>query len=230
MDIERRGFFGTALALGAGAVALTKVNTAHAKGLPSDPGSETSAGPDEITLPSFEKNHPCTLDHALLNRKTDRKYDKGAVVSPDQLSRILWACNGVNRPDGHRTTPSAVASYPVEVYAAIAEGVYRYDLKRHILVKVIGEDIRDQIPAQPGLKKAALKLLYIVDPKKNRMEMTWADLEIGCMVQSVYLEAACLGLGSTVFAIVRYQKVEEALGLQGDLKVRIAQAVGPIRG
>ncbi len=73
-------------------------------------------------------------------------------------------------------------------------------------------------------------LLYVINEKKvPGNELGWADLEIGCMAQDTYLEAAALGLGSCVFALVKYDKVAELLGLKEKQILRIAQAVGPLK-
>lgn len=232
MPMERRDFVKEVLALGLGVLALVKGRAGRAQELPSAPGSAAApaAGADEIALPAFAKDSAFPLDQALGERKTSRDFDPEAVLTPEQLSRLLWAANGVNRTDGHRTTPSAMARYPVEVYVALPEGVYRYEVKEHKLARVSGKDIRDQIPLQPGLKKAAMKLLYVIDRKKAGGDDPWmADLEIGCMVQDVYLEAASLDLGCCVFAIVRREHVSQALGLDKNKIFRIAQAVGPRR-
>ena len=43
-------------------------------------------------------------------------------------------------------------------------------------------------------RKAAMITLYVINKDKtSRIE--WADLEIGCMGQNLYLEAAALGNG-----------------------------------
>jgi nitroreductase len=49
------------------------------------------------------------------------------------------------------------------------------------------------------------------------------------MVQNVYLECAALGLGSCVYALVRFDNVRELLGLKNNQILRIAQAVGEVR-
>ncbi len=253
MEIRRRGFMGLAAAAGLGAAFLRGVKS-WARGLPSDPGSGAKAEGDEIALPAFEKNLGVSLDQAMLSRKSDRSFDGGKTLSMEQVARVLWSANGVNREDGHRTTPSALALYPVDVYAALPDGVFLYALKEHKLVKVSGEDIRDKVPIfQAGLKKAAMMILYVIRADKavddknmlSNLEASeateqeiakvvenktkWADLEIGCMVQNAYLEAAALGLGSCVFALVRFDKVSGYMGLKDNQVLRIAQAVGPLK-
>ena len=230
MSLERRGFFAKLAAAGVGAAALMKSAKSWAKGLPSDPGGEAKAGPDVIVLPGFEKSGTMTLDQALLSRATSRNWDGAKELTPDQLSRILWAADGVNRPDGRRTSPSAMAGYPVDIYACLAQGVYKYNLTKHTLDKLLDKDIRKEVPIQPGMRKAAMILLYIVNTSllKTGDEGSWPELEIGCMVQNAYLMAAQEGLGSCVFALVQYPRVSATLGLKRNQKLAIAQAVGPL--
>ena len=162
MNLERRGFLAKILAVGTGALALARGLRTWAKGLPSDPGAAAKTGPEEIALPPFEKNLAVSLDQALLNRKTSRSYEKAALTR-EQLSRLLWATTGVNRADGKRTTPSAMATYPVDLLVALPEGVFKYEPKDHKLTKVSGEDVRSQVPIQPNFKNAAMIALYVIN-------------------------------------------------------------------
>ena len=228
MDGERRWFFGKVAALGVGIVAALKGIKAWAKGLPSDPGAAASeAGPGVIQLPPFEKNGTVTLEQALLERKSERSFDKDKPLTEQELSRLFWAMTGVNRSDGHRTTPSALALYPVDVYVALPDGVYEFDNKHHVLNKVINQDIRKEVPIQPEFKSAGMIVLYVANKSRfKKGENPWADLEIGCMVQNTYLQAAALGLSSCVFALVRYDNVTNLMGLKSNQSLRIAQVVG----
>jgi SagB-type dehydrogenase family enzyme len=230
--MERRTFLKNAARLGIGFWALMRGMTTWAKGLPSDPGAPPpgGSGPEVIALPPFEKTNPFTLDQALLGRKTSRSYDPDRTLSREELSRLFWAADGVNRPDGKRTAPSAVAKYPVDVLAALPDGVYRYEPKDHRLVRVLAADMRDKIPAQDTFKKAAMQVLYVINKEiVPRGRIDFADLEIGCIGQNLFLEAVALGLGSAIYAGVRYDEVTKALGLKNNQILRIAQAVGPTK-
>jgi SagB-type dehydrogenase family enzyme len=227
--MERRTFLKKAAAFGIGFFTVLRGVKASAKGLPSDPGAPPvqGTGPEILALPPFEKTSPFTLDQALLGRRTSRSYDPDRPLSPDQLSRLFWAADGVNRPDGKRTAPSAVAKYPVDVLAALPGGVYRYEPKDHRLARVLPTDIRDKIPAQDAFKKAAMQILYVINKETvPRGRIEWADLEIGCIGQNLFLEAVALGLGSCIYAGVRYEEVSKILGLKENQILRIAQAVG----
>jgi nitroreductase len=230
--MNRRVFLVKFAALSAGLTALMKGKIAWAKGLPSDPGGTPSGvfGPDMVSLVPFDKNGTFPLEKALLERRSIRSYDADRKLSPEELSRLLWATTGVNRSDNKRTVPSARASYPVDVLVALPEGVYLYEPKGHLLKKILSEDIRPKIPTQSGFRSASMILLYVID--KDRVlsgKMEWADLEIGCMGQSLFLEAVSLGLGSCIFASIATESVAKTIGLKQNQILRIAQAVGGIR-
>ena len=230
--MKRRGFFLKVAAAGAGAVAALKSVNSWAKGLPSDPGAEkTSEGSDRIYLPAFAKNLDVTIDQALLDRKTSRNFEGGATLTLDQISRLLWATTGVNRPDGHHTTvPSAMAKYPVSVYVALADGTFLFDPYKHCLARIKDDDIRDKIPIQKPHKSAAMTLIFVSDKNKvSAGDHRWADYEIGCMIQNLYLMCAAMGLESCVFGLVRFDKVPRLLDLPRNQSVRIAHAVGGLK-
>jgi SagB-type dehydrogenase family enzyme len=227
--MNRRGFLGSMGALAAGALILARSGLSWAKGLPSDPGAGAagSPGPDLLALPPFEKTSAFALEKALLARKSVKSYDPGRKLSKDEISRLLWAASGVNREDGRRTVPSAMAKYPVDVLVALPEGVYLYEPKGHQLKKVVSEDIRETIPKQEGFKKAPMTVLYVIDKDKTPSgKLEWADLEIGCIGQNIFLEATSLGLGSCIYANVNYETVAKTLGLKENQLLRIVQSVG----
>ncbi len=227
--MNRRVFFGKAASLGLGFVAMAKGGIAWTKDLPSDPEEAIgkSSAPDIIALPPFEKTGGLPLEKALLERKTVRSYDPARKLTREEISRILWAADGVNRADGRRTAPSAMAKYPVDILAALPEGVYVFEPKGHQMKKVISQDIRSVIPLRDSLKDAGIILLYVIDKDRVPKEkMEWADVEIGCIGQNVFLEAVSLGLASCIFAFVQMEPVTKALGLKGNQVLRIAQSVG----
>jgi hypothetical protein len=69
------------------------------------------------------------------------------------------------------------------------------------------------------------------EPEKDYRspQMECADIEIGCMGQSLFLEAVALGLGSRIFANISGESVAKAVGLKENQVLRIAQAVGGVK-
>lgn len=73
-------------------------------------------------------------------------------LSLQDLSDLLWAANGINRPEsGKRTASSAMNAQDVDIYVFMKDGVYLYDARGHSLVEVIAGDFRSEIAmARPG--------------------------------------------------------------------------------
>lgn len=117
----------------------------------------------EIALVKPAPKGGTSIDEALWNRRSSREYAPEAL-SLEELSGVLWAAAGVNRPqEGFLTAPSALALYPVRVYAFFPEGVYSYDAKGWKLVRVLEGDNRKLAGAQPFVYTAPLNLVYVAD-------------------------------------------------------------------
>ena len=227
--MNRRLFLEKGMIMGLGALTFLKGTKPWGKGLITEASAAEPlfSGQEVLVLPPFEKNSPFPLERALMERKTTRSYDPGQNLSLPEISRLFWAADGVNRDNGRRTAPSALARYPVEILAVLPQGVYRYEPPPHRLVRVLADDIRGRIPAQGGFKQAAMIVLYMINKEKvSGKDFGWADLEIGCIGQNFFLEAAALGLGSCIFANINTADVAKILGLKDNQVLRIAQAVG----
>ena len=81
---------------------------------------------DTISLSAPQMDKGLTVMRALNARKSQRDFTNEPLTR-QQLSELLWAANGVNRPDGKRTAPAAVNVQTVDIYVLMPEGVYRYD-------------------------------------------------------------------------------------------------------
>jgi hypothetical protein len=76
-------------------------------------------------------------------------------LSLQDLSDLLWAANGLNRPEENKTTASsALNAHDVDIYVFMKEGVFVYDFQKHELKPVLVGDFRSQImkprPARPA--------------------------------------------------------------------------------
>lgn len=103
-----------------------------------------------------------TIDEALAARRSWREFGP-EKLSLEELSGVLWATAGENRTDGRLTAPSALALYPVGVYALFEEGIYRYDNHAGTLVRIVEGDHRSAAGRQPFVETAPLNLVYIAD-------------------------------------------------------------------
>ena len=82
-----------------------------------------------------------TINEALAARRSWREFGP-EKLSLEELSGVLWAAAGENRTDGKLTAPSALALYPITVYAVFEEGIYRYDGREQTLTRVAEGDHR----------------------------------------------------------------------------------------
>lgn len=104
-----------------------------------------------------------SINEALWQRCSSREF-AAEPLTLEQLSGVMWAAAGINRPaNDHLTAPSALALYPIRVYAFLPGGVYAYDAKASELVRVLEGDLRALAGQQPFVEKAALNLVYIAD-------------------------------------------------------------------
>ena len=59
----------------------------------------------QIKLPAPNKTTGTAIMKALNDRHSERGYAANKLL-PQDISNLLWAANGLNRPDGKRTAPS----------------------------------------------------------------------------------------------------------------------------
>lgn len=117
---------------------------------------------ERIELKTPDPKMGLTINEALAARSSSRDFSP-EMLSLEELSGVLWAAAGVNREDGHLTAPSAMALYPIRVYAFLPEGVYRYDSKANVLNRVIEGDRRELTAMQDFAYTAPLNLVYVAD-------------------------------------------------------------------
>jgi nitroreductase len=187
-----------------------------------------------IKLNPPDLNGGVSLMQALKKRKSSRDItDK--KLSLQQLSDLLWSADGANRSDGKRTSPAAMGIYCVDIYVVLPEGVYLYDPAGELLKLVAKGDFRKSAGMQDFVFTSPVNLVYtftLKNPKdappaqipEDRRKM-WGDVEVGCMVQNVYLYCASQGLGSVVRGMLDQNKFAEILKIK-PAQIVVAQTVG----
>jgi nitroreductase len=102
-----------------------------------------------IKLNEPNKTRGLPVMEALSVRASVREWSERELGLQD-LSDLLWAANGINRPDKRRTAASAMNAQDVDIYVFRKDGVYVYDAGNHALVPVVEGDQRSQIAGMPG--------------------------------------------------------------------------------
>lgn len=160
---------------------------------------------------------------ALSLRASAKEFDTTKIKLQD-LSDLLWASNGVNRPElGKRTAPSAVNAQDIDVYVCMETGIYLYNAKKHILDLVIYGDYRKLIAdRQENFAKAPIFCLLVSDISrfsfgKDSLKLIWAAEDAGIVSQNISLFCASVGLATRPRATMDYNK------LRGILKLKESQ-------
>ena len=180
----------------------------------------------EVALPAPAKTGGMPLMQALAERKTVRDY-KPAELDAATISEILYAANGVNRPDGKRTIPTAMNKQDLEVYIALPGAAYHYDAKANKLVKIADGDLRTELIMNKSMaQNAACILVYASDSSKFPNDIKYPAIHVGEASQDVYLYAASKGLGTVSLGMYDEKGVRKVFKLEDKMTVILAQAVG----
>lgn len=184
----------------------------------------------DIKLPEPQKTGGIPLMEALSKRSTSRAFDTTAI-STQQLSNLLWAAFGINRPDGKRTAPSARNFQENEIYVMLKSGVYVYDAKNNMLKFVLAEDIRNLGGSQGFIKDAPVQIILIADlakagNAKPEEKLNTANIDAGYISQNIYLFCASEGLATGARGSIDRNALTLKLNLRPEQKIIIAHSVG----
>lgn len=175
------------------------------------------ANAENIVLPAPETTGGKPLMQAMAERKTEREFADKPVSAKD-LSNILWAAYGFNRP-GKRTIPTARNEQGMDVYVLTADGAFLYNAKDNVLEQVVKKDLRDLLVPQDFARKAPLTLLFVEKQHK------YAGMHAGSAYQNVGLYCASAGLNNVVRGMYDADGLAKALNL-GDREVIVTQTIG----
>ncbi|MCX8171391.1 MAG: SagB/ThcOx family dehydrogenase [Candidatus Bathyarchaeota archaeon] len=192
--------------------------------LPPEKPKATSNTPvlldEKVLLPLPRKVSELTVEEAILLRRSIREYTD-EPVDLNSLAMILWAAYGITEPKrGFRASPSAGATYPLEIYVVIGErgaksaevflreGVYKYEPHSHTLLLVKeGEYRRELMEAALGQRwvgEAPLSIVICAVFERTtsvygrRGEVRYVPMEVGHAGQNIYLMATALEYGAVV--------------------------------
>ena len=188
-----------------------------------------------IALPPPDREASMPLAAVLARRRSIRAFAARALTGAE-FSQLLWAAQGeTDVRDGLRSAPSAGALYPLEVYVATSEGVFRYAPEdRHL-------DVVSSVDARVALFEAALRqepvrdapAVFAVTAVFERTERKYGDravryvhLEAGHAAQNLLLEATALGLAAVPIGAFDDNAVGAALESPQDHEPLYLIAVG----
>lgn len=193
----------------------------------------------EITkLPEPQKELDFPLMRAIELRRTKRKW-KVDNLSEQEISNILWVACGIThketkRSKSRRTAPSACNSKEIKVYIALFNGLFLYDEKNHQLIKILSEDIRNDIGTQKMMHSAPLGLIYVSDFsrlktflfKDDSRKWFTSTADTGFISQNVYLYCAAANLSTAILSLIDREKLHELMRLNENEKIVYTQVIG----
>lgn len=192
-----------------------------------------------IKLLEPNKKRGLPVMEALSVRASVREWSDKELGLQD-LSDLLWAANGINRPDKKKTASSAMNAQDVDIYVFMKDGAYLYDAANHALVPVLAGDYRSELmmmrpggpggPGAPGAKpeakpgpggppsSAPVQLILVSDISRFRMgetpsKLEWAAIDTGIVSQNISLFCAGTGLGTRPRGSMDKAKIKELLKL-----------------
>lgn len=189
-----------------------------------------AASANDINLPQPVIRGGKSLMQVLSERKSARDF-AGREIPLQTLSSLLWAANGINRPDGRRTAPTGLNVQDIDVYVMLASGVYRYDARLNLLTLVNPGDHRTSAGKQPFTHAAPVNLFYVHDRTRGMKAdeantQRYAGIHAGAVMQNVYLFCAKEGLATVARANIDYDACAKALKLDASQRIVLGQSVG----
>ena len=153
------------------------------------------------------------------------------------LSDLLWAANGINRPEsGKKTAPSAMNSQDVDIYVSRADGTFLYDAAANRLVLVTTDDLRPLMEGRRPLGAPVILLLVSDmagyknytpgDPDKNKHLYEMGAIDAGIVSQNISLFCAGAELGTRPRAGMDQDALRKALKLKDSQVAWLNHPVG----
>jgi len=199
-------------------------------------------GADAVKLPAPARKGTLSVPEALAARRTVRGF-AARPLSPAQISQLLWGAYGASDPRGHRTSPSAGATYPLDLYLVVGErgapdlaaGVYHYLVAEHALKPLAPGDLRAAV-ARTCLNQtwmAAAPVLVVITGEYRRCTarygqrgVRYTHMESGNVSQNLFLAAVDLGLGAGIVGAFEDEALARALKLPPGHEPLLVMPVG----
>lgn len=168
-------------------------------------------------------------------RRSVRDYGSGELQVAE-LSRLLWAGQGLSHSSGRRPAPSAHALHPLTLFLvagdveALRPGLYVYEPRAHALDTIGQGDLREELYGaaledQPWVRDCAA--LVVIAGDTAAMEREFADqppdglrgrryihMEAGAVAQNIALQAADLAIGTVLVGGFDDERVRQCLGIE----------------
>jgi len=183
----------------------------------------------DISLPKARVENSPLLELLQLRRSSREFADR--PLDLQLLADLLWAAFGISNRDGYRTAPSARNWREIDIYVALAQGLYRYIPHTETLELVSREDVRASTGKQDFVARAPLNLVYVADREKmggasSQEQDFYGAADAGVISQNVYLFCTSAGLATVVRGLIDRPALAKRMNLRPTQRVILAQTVG----
>jgi len=172
-----------------------------------------------IKLNAPSKDRGNSIMKSLADRHSEREF-ADRKLSMQDLSDLLWSANGINRPDGRRTAPSAMNKQDVDIYVIMEEGAYLFVPSSNELKPVVSGDHRPLIAdQQASIAKAPACLLMVSDISRfgsigdEALRRQWGAIDVGVISQNISLFCSGCGLITVPRAFMKADELKKVLKL-----------------
>lgn len=185
-----------------------------------------------LTIPNYSSK--VGLEETL-KKRTNRNNFTSNPLEIKQISQLLWAAQGITTDWGNKTTQSYKSEYPLKLFLIsenindLDQGFYEYlpgeinfihQLKpiltgevKQTLIKEINQNSFTSAPAVIIIT-ANLKQLSEFFPLSPEEGVYLTYIEIGSVIQNLYLQAESLNLGLTENLTFDKKKIKDKLKLE----------------
>ena len=179
----------------------------------------TAQDTKDIQLLAPNKDKGASIMKSLAQRQSHRKCADKELSTAD-LSDLLWAANGINRPeDNKRTAPSALNRQDIDVYVRRQTGASTDIAPANRLQLITEGDHRDAVASgQDFVNQFPVSLVLVSelsklgDAKNERTRMT-AAMDAGYVSQNICLFCAGNGLVTVPRATMNSTELKKILKL-----------------
>lgn len=198
------------------------------------------AAPVDIALSPPRPSGARSLEEALAQRRSVRHFAAEPLLLW-QMVQVLWAGQGITAENRFRTTPSAGATYPLELVVVAGQlagcdaAVYRYRPLGHALRLVRLGDIRADLAAaaydQGWLATAPASIVITAIQLRTTRRYgargpRYVGYEAGMAAQAICLQATALELGSCVVGAFSDRTVKLLLDLESEEQPHLIIGLG----
>lgn len=182
-----------------------------------------------VQLPAPAGDSDISIEKALRERRSIRDY-RSEPLTLSEISQLLWAAQGITASGFYRAAPSAGALYPIEIYVIaggvedLAEGIYRYSPKKHLLTLERNDDCRRDLCKaalmQDCIRYAPCSIVIAAvyertTGKYGDRGIRYVHMEVGHVAENISLQAVSLNIGTVIIGAFSDDQVKRAIGLPG---------------